>query len=245
MSFLGFLLILQLCVGSFLTFGLVSREAGSRYFLIHGLGAIGLSVFVYLWIGRDVAIPRAMPWTLAFWIVGGAYCFRQWFPLWLAAGLSGILAIVFSVSKLGPLAIVNSLLSTSLLGFSLMAMLLGHWYLTQPKLSIKELSRLTYGYLVVLGLRFSFAMWQITALCAERSEMEIYRYLMGSTPGIFLLMRIVWGILAPMGLAYFVWKTVKLRSTQSATGILYVVDLAVLTGETVSLYLMLNYGILA
>jgi len=240
-SFLGFLLVLQLCVGSFLTFGLVSRDAGSRYFLIHGLGAILFSVGIFLWIGRDFASP----WIFAFWIVGAAYCIRQWFPLYLAASISGIVAIVSSVMKLGPLAVVNSLLSTGMLGFSLMAMLLGHWYLTQPKLSIKELSRLTYGFLAVLGLRFFFASWQIIKICGERSEMEVYRYLMGSTPGIFLLMRTVWGILAPMGLAYFVWKTVNLRSTQSATGILYVVDLAVLTGETVSLYLMLNYGIFA
>lgn len=245
MSFLGFLLVLQLCVGSFLTFGLVSREVGPRYFSIHGLGALGLSLFVYLWLGREAIVARSLPWAIVFWVSGVAFSLRPWFPFYFLASLSGILAVGMNVAKLGALGITNSFLSTGLLGTSLMAMLLGHWYLTQPKLSIKELGRLTYAYLGFLVARFLFASWQIVALCAQRSEMEIYRYLFGSTPGIFLLMRVVWGILAPLGLSYFVWKTVSLRSTQSATGILYIVDLAVLTGETVSLYLMLQYGVFA
>jgi len=244
-SFLGFLLSLQLSVGSFWSFGLVSKEVGQRYFLIHGLGALAFSVLIFLWLGRSVVDARSYLWLFIFWGFGAAFCVRQWLPFFAAAAIGGGVAICLNVFRFGALGVANSLLSTGLLGSSLMAMLLGHWYLTQPKLSITELMRVTWAYLLFLGARLIFAGWQVAALCSTRSEAEVYRFLMGSSPGIFLLMRIVWGILAPVGLAYFVWKTVKLRSTQSATGILYVVDLAVLTGETVSLYLMLNYGIFA
>ena len=49
--------------------------------------------------------------------------------------------------------------------------------------------------------------------------------------------------MAPLILCILVWGTVKIRSTQSATGILYVIVLSILTGETLSQYLMLYHGL--
>ncbi len=234
---------MELAVGCFFTFGFVRKEVGPRYFLIHGLGALFFSVLIFLWLGREVVEPRAQIWILVFWLFGFAFSLRPWFPLYLGASTAGFLGLTLQVFHLGPLAPLNVLLSTSFLGFSLMAMLLGHWYLTQPKLSIDELMRLTWGFIASATARSIFSIIQFIRVCGGRSENEILRFLMADTPGIFLLMRLAWGILVPLGLSYFVWKTVKMRSTQSATGILYVVDLAVLTGETVSLYLMIQYGI--
>jgi hypothetical protein len=56
-------------------------------------------------------------------------------------------------------------------------------------------------------------------------------------------MRWCWGLLGPLGLAYPIWATVKIRSTQSATGILYVAVLFIMTGEFLSLYLASQFGI--
>ncbi|SVC87867.1 uncharacterized protein METZ01_LOCUS340721, partial [marine metagenome] len=47
---------------------------------------------------------------------------------------------------------------------------------------------------------------------------------------------------APIGLAWMTWKTVELRSIQSATGILYAAVVFVLFGETISIYLSLATG---
>jgi hypothetical protein len=58
------------------------------------------------------------------------------------------------------------------------------------------------------------------------------------TYGVILLsMRLLWGILAPWVLALMVNQTVKTRSTQSATGILYAACVMVLVGEATALYL--------
>jgi len=52
-----------------------------------------------------------------------------------------------------------------------------------------------------------------------------------SPDGIFVWMRFLFGIVGPASLMGFIWKTVEIRSTQSATGILYVQLFLVLSGE--------------
>jgi hypothetical protein len=50
-------------------------------------------------------------------------------------------------------------------------------------------------------------------------------------------MRLLFGIAGPCSLLWFIWKTVEIRSTQSATGILYVQLFLVLAGELLAKYL--------
>jgi len=62
--------------------------------------------------------------------------------------------------------------------------------------------------------------------------------------GVILLgARVLWGLLAPIILGYMVKRTVDIRSTQSATGILYALCVAVLFGEGTALYLKYQLGI--
>jgi hypothetical protein len=56
-------------------------------------------------------------------------------------------------------------------------------------------------------------------------------------------MRYLWGILGALFLSFLVWKTLLIRSTQSATGILYVIVVACLVGEILSIYLAFYFGI--
>lgn len=61
------------------------------------------------------------------------------------------------------------------------------------------------------------------------------------TFGILLLVsRILWGILAPAILGYMIRKTVDIRATQSATGILYALCVAILFGEGAAIYLRIT-----
>jgi hypothetical protein len=63
------------------------------------------------------------------------------------------------------------------------------------------------------------------------------------TFGILLLVtRILWGILAPYLLGYMVFKTVSIRATQSATGILYALCVMILIGEGAALFLLSQIG---
>lgn len=121
------------------------------------------------------------------------------------------------------------------------AMMLGHWYLIQPTLSIKELKRITFLMIVFLVIRWGFASWKLFGIVEGLTELDIYRYFM-KVPGVFVLMRYVWGLLGALILSILVWRTLSIRSTQSATGILYVVVVACLVGEILSVYLAFYFG---
>jgi len=50
---------------------------------------------------------------------------------------------------------------------------------------------------------------------------------------------VLFGLAGPALLSYLTWETAKIRSTQSATGILYVDFFTVVVGEVLSKYLLL------
>lgn len=137
----------------------------------------------------------------------------------------------------------NLVLSSLFLGITLMGMLLGHWYLVEPKLSIAPFQRLVAASIVILILRLSLILgglyfyWRVLPP-ANRYLLEKLFSVEGELP--FLLQRALFGILLPPLLTYFVWQTVKIRSTQSATGILYVNLVFVLVGELLGMHLTLS-----
>jgi hypothetical protein len=55
-------------------------------------------------------------------------------------------------------------------------------------------------------------------------------------------MRVLWGLLAPVIMALMVHKTISIRATQSATGILYATCVLVLLGEGAAIFLFLKLG---
>jgi len=60
---------------------------------------------------------------------------------------------------------------------------------------------------------------------------------------MILLMRIGWGYLIIGIMSYFAWRLIKMRSIQSATGILYVMTFFIFTGELLSGYILFKYGL--
>ncbi len=60
-----------------------------------------------------------------------------------------------------------------------------------------------------------------------------------SVSGIFFWQRVLFGLVGPGLLSYLTWETAKIRSTQSATGILYVDFFTVVVGEVLAKYLLL------
>jgi len=51
--------------------------------------------------------------------------------------------------------------------------------------------------------------------------------------------RVLFGLAGPAILSYLTWETAKIRSTQSATGILYVDFFTVVVGEVLAKYIVL------
>jgi len=66
---------------------------------------------------------------------------------------------------------------------------------------------------------------------------------LGSYGLIILATRVLWGTLAPLILAGLVFQTVKMRSTQSATGILYAMCVMILIGECAALFFKNTLGL--
>jgi hypothetical protein len=139
----------------------------------------------------------------------------------------------------GGLLVLNRLVSGLLMGSTVSAMLLGHYYLTAPAMSIEPLSRyvqtmgvslLARAILAGAGLAVSYPV--LIALGREPRLAAI-----GSTAPLFLVVRWGLGFVGPSVATWMAWKTLQIRSTQSATGILYVATTLVFFGEATALIL--------
>ncbi len=166
--------------------------------------------------------------------------------LWLSAasGLVALVAQAVSLPSRVPLAltVASFLTSAALLGSSFTAMVLGHWYLVLPTLDVRHLQsvvRFHVGSTVARALAVVGVAWAAAAAWDSLLAPSFATYVL-SIDGIFLWQRALFGLLGPAVLAYMTWETARLRSTQSATGILYVDFFMVIVGEVVAKYLLLT-----
>jgi len=129
--------------------------------------------------------------------------------------------------KLRYLAVVSSGL---LLGMTMAAMLLGHWYLNSPTMELAPLRRLIIAMACAVALQLVVS---LLGLWGETASV--------GTPGsrwwLFLVVRWTFGIIGVGTLAWMAWQTLRIPNTQSATGILYVAVIGTFVGETMSLLL--------
>ena len=123
------------------------------------------------------------------------------------------------------------------LGGSSVAMLLGHWYLVAPGLSITYLKAVTIALIAALVIR-SGLLVEVLVTSGARLD-QIYFFEMY---GIFFIQRVVLGLLLTLILSVMTYFCVRIRSTQSATGILYVVLVFCLVGEIIGRYLFTRTG---
>lgn len=130
-------------------------------------------------------------------------------------------------SPVGP-TLANEFSSAGLLGIAMTAMLMGHSYLIAPAMSLQPLLRLLAALFVVVGARAALAGWSLVGWTAEHS--------LGTLNEVTLMLPIRWGmgLVGPLVLGVLAWQTARIRSTQSATGILYVVVIFCFLGELVS-----------
>ena len=112
--------------------------------------------------------------------------------------------------------------SAAVLGAVLTGMLLGHWYLTTPTMSINPLWWFNRTILIAAGLRLAASVWAVLASATPLND---------STQLIWLSIRWVGGIVTPVLVAVTVWRILKHRNTQSATGVLFAGLVLVFMGE--------------
>jgi hypothetical protein len=156
--------------------------------------------------------------------------------LWMIALVSligGLMTTEFSRAS-GELALGLTWLdmpsSGLVLGITMAAMLLGHWYLNSPTMALAPLKRLVALMGAAIAVR--------TLLCAAGAILE---WQTAGTPETIRLMllavRWLFGLVLAGATTLMAWQTLKIPNTQSATGILYVGVIATFLGELVSLML--------
>lgn len=144
-----------------------------------------------------------------------------------AATLAG--ATFGGPASLGPagaatiLRLFDPLAGGLVLGTTIAAMFLGHWYLNTPTMQLGPLRRLLIAMVFAVTLR--------AALCGAGLALEASVSAIQSSQWWFLALRWSSGIAIPLVLIWMTWKTLQIPNTQSATGILYVAVITTFTGE--------------
>ena len=149
-----------------------------------------------------------------------------------AAVLSGAGVVMTSVLVLPAgtapavawLGAVAGLAGAAVLGTALSAMLLGHFYLVVPGLSIDPFMRLSRAFVAAVACRAVLdgvailmvgpgRFWSASGVSGTDPVSDL---LLGIVP---LLMRVLFGLAGALVLGVMTVRTVAIRSTQSATGI--------------------------
>jgi hypothetical protein len=141
--------------------------------------------------------------------------------------------------------ILDALSSSWLLGSVLIAMILGHYYLNIPGLPIQHLIRLCLIAVAAVSLRsaafiLGFAVdghTLITPIFEQSLADGVDMLTM-----VVLIQRLLFGLAGGTALCLMAWRTARINSTQSATGILYIGFIAVVVGELASRYLLFGTG---
>jgi hypothetical protein len=138
-----------------------------------------------------------------------------------------------------PWLALDDLASALMLGSAVSAMLMGHSYLIAPAMSLAPLNRLLGLLALALGIRSALACaglyWWTRQSSGATLDLET---------GLWLGSRWLLGLIIPVGLTWMAWETARIRSTQSATGILYVVTIVVFLGELLSMLLIDKMGLI-
>ncbi len=161
-----------------------------------------------------------------------------------ASGLVGACLVPAIHSEAGPplrliVTIISEGLGAILLGSITVSWLLGHAYLTATKMTIAPLKHFSRVLLWAVGLRIVFAMVSLM-LAWSLGGTDVVEQL--GNAWLILSLRVGLGLVGVGAFAYMVSDCVKLRSTQSATGILYFGSLFAYIGELAHQYVIVQYG---
>lgn len=207
----------------------------------------GGAVSVATWLGCGMgvaAMATALTAPLA------ARCGRLFRAVTAVGGLLGLAAAIASVFRLlGPVESVlvwwmtgvAQILGALVLGSITAAWLLGHAYLTATGMTIAPLRHFSRLLNWAIAIRAVFVLVSLgVAWAAGVGDSGLWASL--SQQWFVLSLRLCLGIVALAVFAYMVSDCVRLRATQSATGILYFGAFFAYIGELASQYLLLECG---
>ena len=244
---LAAVLAVRLAAGVLLAGGLTGwrcrvPERFLRFLLTTAVAALGLALVL----GRSR--PEYWVWAALFGLVLGLRLSWSRLPfagqrLAVASAVLGLAAAAvpgfFAPAAAGAewVAPLAHLAGAALFGATASAMVLGHWYLVDTALSIRPLAFAASLFGGAALLRLTLTLVSLLAGGAAELRLGALEDLIYSTPALFFCFRAITGLIAPLVLAWLVRSTVRIRSTQSATGLLYVALILVLFGELTAVFL--------
>ena len=145
-------------------------------------------------------------------------------PTWSYAGMLG-----------------SMLAAAAVLGGTLMAMLWGHWYLTNSGLPKEPMEHMALMVLAALAVQAALVITGAVApvRLAPLSD-AAFGVALGQNPAFWL--RVGVGLLFPLALAVLAWRAATIRGMMSATGLLYIALGGVLAGEVLARGLLFATG---
>jgi protein NrfD len=258
-----FLFLSHLAIGIVFTLAFISREAGVKFFRFNAGVAALLIVAAFTlrppeasateW-GRVafIALIVLEVMLVIYWATVGralASVRPAIAGTGIVAGIVALLAQAMALTAGGPSAQAMTILSffssALLLGGACTAMILGHWYLVIPSLQVSHLQSIVKFHMASMVLRVVVVAAAIfVAIVSWKPGLgPSFKGYIFSVAGIFFWQRVLFGLFGPAVLSYLTWETAKIRSTQSATGILYVDFFTVVVGEVLAKYLFLTTGV--
>jgi hypothetical protein len=230
-------------------------DAGFYNFNLGMVGLLGGMAFIIAWAtGMDKILLFGMAGWLSLHLI-------LTYLYWNSEKISNIVIsfsvivgcvvfIVFAADILPASSIIlimfTGCISQSILAGVMFAMILGHWYLNVIQLPIVLLRKTTSALFILLLIRLAWNLIQFNSLAIIDqfdNTLTAYQY-MTTLDGFFLGVAVFFGLLVPLVLHYFIWHTLKLQATQSATGLLYISVLAILVGDLCYNYVLFQDGLL-
>jgi hypothetical protein len=212
------------------------------FFRVNSLVVMGLATFAALLApaaGGTWTVPAAAAVTA--WLASVAWLGeRRRAGVGLCAATAALLAVATAIVSGGlaapsaarwpaplglPPATWSALLSGLLVGLTVHAMLLGHWYLNAPGMSVAALRR---------AIDQALAAWAACLVAAAVATVpSLSDSLRGADSATLALLALRWlaGLVGLPVLLVMARATLAIPNTQSATGILYVACLAAILGE--------------
>jgi hypothetical protein len=254
-----FLFLSHLALGIVFTLAVVSREAGVKFFRFNaGLAAALIAVaFAFRTGGTQtasgvtalIALGLTEAAVVLYWATVGRALASLRPAIVAVACASGLIALTAGAidaaagmtATTQALTAVSFVSSAALLGGACTAMILGHWYLVIPSMQVSLLQSMVKLHIVSMVIRVAVVAAVVAVAIAtwQPGLGPSFRHYITSLSGIFFWQRVLFGLAGPALLSYLTWETAKIRSTQSATGILYVDFFTVVVGEVLAKYLLL------
>ncbi len=217
-------------IQNFVTLGLAvlgAMSAGHLVATLDGVDALlSLSTLRVIAIGiAATSFLGSVFWTLERRVGATRFAFLTCAASGVAAMLGGVSAEQFATAR-GALFGISELAIGAVSGSAVAGMLLGHWYLTAPTMSTSPLNRVNGMLGVAAAVRLVLLGVGFTPLAQAGATGN-----WSSTHSVWFSLDFLGGSAGQLLISAMVWRIMKYRNTQAATGVLFVGVILAFLGE--------------